>query len=342
MTRSRDVADTQDNLGGAVAPVVSGKNFIINGGFDIFQRSTFNSQTASNYALDRWYSGVGGTVTVTQQTTGAPVGSQYCMRIAYNAASSFANQFQALESANASLLAGQTVTASILVRANSAWATTASQGLNFYVEKNTTANTLVISGWNIVGSVAISGAAIATGTGSSNWTKLTITCAIPNDGTAAGIRLRIGESVAGASGSYWEMAQAQLEIGSVATPFARAGGSIGAELALCQRYYWRADEPSSGEYLSITGGSVTSTISQTSYQLPVTMRTTPTVLDFSNIGYYNYANTTVYSGGTWVINNANPSYCVIRYTHGSGVLTAGQTGAIVTTGVGYLGIGAEL
>jgi len=40
MTRARDVADTQDNTGGAVAPVVSGKNFAINGGFDIAQRGT--------------------------------------------------------------------------------------------------------------------------------------------------------------------------------------------------------------------------------------------------------------------------------------------------------------
>ena len=103
MTRARDVSDVQKNMGGAVAPSVAGKNKIINGGYDIFQRSTFNSQTGSAYALDRWYSGVGGTVTVTQQTTGAPAGSQYCMRVAYNANSSFANQFQALESANASL-----------------------------------------------------------------------------------------------------------------------------------------------------------------------------------------------------------------------------------------------
>ena len=237
MTRARDVADTQDNLGGAVAPFVAGKNFIINGGFDIFQRSTFNSQTGSAYALDRWYSGVGGTVTITQQTTGAPAGSQYCMRVAYNAASSFANQFQALESANASVLAGQTVTATVLVRANATWAATASQGLNFYVEKNSTANTLTGGTWSSISSTSVTGAAIATGTGSTNWTKLTITCAIPNDGTAAGVRLRIGESVVGPSGAYWEMAQAQLEIGSVATPFSRAGGSIGGELALCQRYY---------------------------------------------------------------------------------------------------------
>lgn len=293
MTRSRDVADSQDNLGGAVAPVVSGKNFIINGGYDIFQRSTFNSQTGSAYALDRWYSGVGGTVTITQQTTGAPAGSQYCMRIAYNTASSFANQFQALESANASLLAGKTVTATVLVRANATWAATASQGLNFFVEKNSTANTLTGGSWTSIASTIVTGAAIATGTGSTNWTKLTITCAIPNDGTAAGVRLRIGESVVGPSGAYWEMAQCQLEIGAVATPFSRAGVSIGGELALCQRYYETSYDIGTAAATATATGSYgfcvgTNTAAATYFTYApiykVTKRTTPTITLYDLVG----------------------------------------------------------
>jgi hypothetical protein len=291
MTRSRDIADQQDNLGGAVAPFVAGKNFIINGGFDIFQRSTFTSQTASAYALDRWYVGVGGTVTITQQTTGAPVGSQYCMRVAYNAASSFGNQFQALESANATALAGQTVTATVLVRANASWAATTSQGLNFYVEKNSTANTLTGGTWSSISSTVVTGASISTGTSSTSWTKLTVTCAIPNDGTAAGLRLRIGESVVGPSGAYWEMAQCQLEVGSAATPFARAGGSIGGELALCQRYYHRFNF-NSGSY-SRAGFGTASTTTNGKIFIPfnTTMRATPTAVDYSTLGLFDGVNT---------------------------------------------------
>jgi hypothetical protein len=325
MTRSRDVADTQDNLGGAVAPVVSGKNFIINGGYDIFQRSTFNSQTGSAYALDRWYSGVGGTITVTQQTTGAPAGSQYCMRIAYNAASSFANQFQALESANASLLAGQTVTATVLVRANATWAATASQGLNFFVEKNSTANTLTGGSWTSIASTIVTGAAIATGTGSTNWTKLTITCAIPNDGTAAGVRLRIGESVVGPSGAYWEMAQCQLEIGSVATPFARAGGSIGGELALCQRYFTRFTGNAASFYYAVAMCD-SATTAYGVYKYPVVMRVTPSFAAggaATSYGVYN-AGGAVICSALPAISNANPETTVMVNTFSSG-LTAGRS-----------------
>ena len=340
MTRARDVADTQDNLGGAVAPVVAGKNFVINGGFDIFQRSTFNSQTGSAYALDRWYSGVGGTITVTQQTTGAPAGSQYCMRIAYNAASSFANQFQALESANASLLAGQTVTATVLVRANATWAATTSQGLNFYVEKNSTANTLTGGSWSSISSTVVTGAAIATGTGSTNWTKLTITCAIPNDGTAAGVRLRIGESVVGPSGAYWEMAQAQLEIGSVATPFSRAGGSIGGELALCQRYYWRQTTTDNYIFFPGIGAAKSTTVAEFTVPNPVPMRTPAASVDSSNVNASD--GITLASGGTVSLSTNTQIASRITITYGSG-LTAFRPYFIQgATGTCYLGFSAEL
>lgn len=339
MTRSRDIADQQENLGGAVAPYVAGKNFAINGGFDVFQRSTFTSQTASNYALDRWYAGVGGTVTITQQTTGAPVGSQYCMRVAYNAASSFANQFQALESANVTALAGQTVTATLLVRANASWAATTSQGLNFYVEKNSTANTLTGGTWSSISSTNVTGSAISTGTSSSSWTKLTITCVVPNDGTAAGLRLRIGESVVGPSGAYWEMAQCQLEVGSAATPFARAGGTIGGELALCQRYYIRyGGEVAYTYYQNVWFSS--STNGNAFFPFPVKMRTSPSfAAPSASLFYYGFAGTNPSAIG---LNLANP------YGAQLDVTVSGQTTGQTTRLYGdsstnsYLAFSAEL
>jgi hypothetical protein len=343
MTRARDVADTQDNLGGAVAPVVSGKNFAINGGFDIFQRSTFNSQTSSAYTLDRWYAGVGGTVTITQQTTGAPVGSQFCMRVAYNAASSFANQFQALESGNVTALAGQTVTATVLVRANASWAATSGQALGFSVQKNSTANTLIGGTWSTISGASVTGAAIATGTSSSSWTKLTVTCVIPNDGTAAGLRLVLGESVAGPSGAYWEMAQCQLEIGAVATPFARAGGSIGGELALCQRYYVRSGLGNGFGFIGSQGFINSATAAFHFYSLPVPMRVKPSSVDFGGtLGVKDTSNVTTTVSNIALSGDSSTSVGQIDIT--SSGMTSARCSWLVqnNSSTAYIGFSAEL
>jgi hypothetical protein len=323
---------------------VAGKNFAINGGFDIFQRSTFTSQTSSAYALDRWYAGVGGTVTITQQTTGAPVGSQYCMRVAYNAASSFANQFQALESANATALAGQTVTASVLVRANASWAATSGQSLSFFVEKNSTANTLTGGTWSTISSAVVTAASISTGTTSTSWTKLTITCAIPNDGTAAGLRLKIGEAVVGPSGAYWEMAQCQLEISSTATAFARTGGNIQGELAACQRYYQRYNFPTATGGGTVVGTAVNTTIFDTLIIPLVSFRVAPTAIDSLTLSmYYPPAGGQYNTGAFTIASFSTPNQIDLRYTHGSAVFTAGMGGYLTSSGNnGYLGLTAEL
>lgn len=44
-------------------------------------------------------------------------------------------------------------------------------------------------------------------------------------------------SVVGTNGATWYLTGVQLEVGTQATAFSTAGGSYGAELALCQRYY---------------------------------------------------------------------------------------------------------
>jgi hypothetical protein len=68
----------------------------------------------------------------------------------------------------------------------------------------------------------------------------------------------------------------QVEYGSKATPFQTAsGGSPQAELAMCQRYYWRADGASNarigaGRYISTTSARIVIPLKQT-------MRTTPSL-----------------------------------------------------------------
>jgi hypothetical protein len=293
MTRSRDVADTQDNLGGAVAPFVGAKNIVINGGFDIYQRTAV-STTSSAYGLDRWFTIAAGSASatvLTQQTTGVPNGSRYCMRIAMGASGGYGNQFHFIETSNAAQLWGRTATLSLKLRRNATYAGT----LSASVSASPTVDAGSGATWTALtatGVTVASNASLPTGTNSSNWLTISFQVDIPADGSANSLRVSVAQSQVEASGAYWEMAQVQLEAGSVPTPFTRTGGSIGGELALCQRYYQKSypiDIAPGGFFL---GGYSIATLqidvpnsSYYNYQRLITrMRVAPTVVVYSGSG----------------------------------------------------------
>jgi len=227
MSRARD-------LGSSINSPVAGKNFIINGGMDFFQRVAI-STTSGGYGLDRWFqisSGSGAAVTTTQQSAGAPLGSRYYGRITTASGSGYGNQYQWIETSNVALLWGKTVTVSIKLRRSSAFAGT----LSVVLSKSATVDAGISATWISLASATATNAQLPTGTGSDNWHTVSFSALIPNDGTANGLQLSIQQSQVETS-AYWEMAQAQLEIGSVPTHFSRAGGTIQGELVACQRYY---------------------------------------------------------------------------------------------------------
>jgi hypothetical protein len=296
MSRAQLTSTVEQNTGGAVAPFVAGKNAIINGNFDIFQRSSFSSQTSSGYTLDRWWAGLGGTVTVSQQTTGAPNGSRYLMRVAYNASSSFSNTYQFIETNNVAVLWGNSVTFSVLLRRNSSFAA----NLTIGVQKTSTVDGGAGASWTDIGNTTISNSNLPTGTGSSNWYKASVTVTVPNDGTANGLKVYINESSSGSSGAYYEIAQAQLEVGSVATPFSRAGSTLQGELALCQRYFQRIGNNGGAYFIYCIATAEGSGTIWGAIPLPVTMRTTPSMTatssgsTFTVLGYGNIAGSSIY------------------------------------------------
>jgi hypothetical protein len=213
-------------------------NAIINGGFDIWQRGTsFSNPGGTAYTADRWNSNgnIGGTVTVTRQSSGAPIGSLYYIRTAYGGASSYNGKAQIIETANTQQFWGKPVTLQVKIRRNASFAPSLVVGL----AKSATVDASIASTWADIASTTISNANIPTGTGSSDWLTVVVTGNVPNDGTANTLKVFIGETAAGGSGQHWEMADVQLEAGAVATPFRRNAPSIQAELAACQRYFVR-------------------------------------------------------------------------------------------------------
>jgi hypothetical protein len=265
MTRARDVADVQDNLGGAVAPFVAGKNFVIGGGFDFWQRGT-SFVNPANYTADRWYNAVGG-ATITRQSTGAPSGSQYYMRTTSTSSSSYTDYAHYFETSQIAPLWGKTVTYSFKVRKSGVAFVD-----NFIVnlQKSSTVDAGSGATWTTIVNGTANTSVIAAGTTSSDWSTFTFTGVVPNDGTANSLRFVAGFGSPQVSGVIIDFAQVQLEVGSVATPFSRAGGSIGGELALCQRYFEKGRSVWTGAVVSGNTWGVSTTFK-------VEKRTSPTM-----------------------------------------------------------------
>ena len=287
-TGSSTVGGAQANL-----QMPLSQNYVINGGFDMWQRNT--SSTAGGYSTaDRWYSSQQGTVTKSQQTAGVPVGSIYCMRVAYGAASSLGYQFQALESGTVTWLKGKQVTLSALVRRNASF----TAGLTLSLQKSTTANVVSTGTWVGIANVTVPNASLPTGTGMADWYKATVTTTIPNDSTVAGLRVVVQETAVQTTGAYYELAQVQLEEGSVATSFRRSAVTLQGELAECQRFYQigRMVGRDYGVVATIDSGA------QSNYSYQVQPRATPTLtnisLSLSGGGYdYFYEFNSIYGTG---------------------------------------------
>jgi len=313
----------------------AGKNTLINGNFDIWQRGT--SFTNNAYSADRWYTNAGEAQTVTRQTSGAPNGSQYYWRSTATQSACFFVPTQLIETSQAANLWGKTVTFSVLLRRNA----TMNSDVSIGISKSSTVDASVAASWTSISTTTVSNATIPTGTTSADWYKASVTVAIPNDGTANTLWARI-VSGSSANGSVLEISQAQIELGSVATAFTRAGGTLQGELAACQRYYWRS---AGGTTYTVSGFGFcnNTTTAYIGINLPVPMRSVPASVEFSaqnlNDAAANYAVTAISMTSTWRATNM-----VMLETSVASGLT--QYRPIFLTNnnntAGYVGLSAEL
>ena len=273
MTKSRQSADFA-----AGGPSVAGKNYIINGGMDIWQRGT-SSGTNGVQTADRWFCVVGGTTTWSQDTSvPTELVSQYSLKWTTGASSSFGQLFQALESALVKSIRGQSMVFSIYIKTTG----TAFSGL--YKLKAYYSNSSDSYGSQTTAVTITGGQSI---TPSGTWTRYSGTLTIPSD--AVGIKIGVEPDTVQASGVVVYHAGVQLEIGQSATPFSRAGGTIQGELAACQRYYQFAYSGFLGFVTNTAYYGVGTTFS-------VPMRTAPTVARVSDYAILGFS--TPYVDGT--------------------------------------------
>jgi hypothetical protein len=310
----------------------AGKNKIINGDFGIWQRGT--SFTSSGYCADRfrWSGGTSNTITRQSFTAGtAPVSgyeSQYFARYTVTTAG---DNWVAQYIEDVRNFANQTVTVSFWTKAS---ASTTMQAVYLIQSFGSGGSGDVVT--------SATGTAVTTA-----WTRHTYTMTLPSIsgktvGTSSFLNLRmdISESFTGT----WDIWGVQVEYGSKATPFQTAsGGSPQAELAMCQRYYWRTANLNQRFGLSFVYNT---TSAYGTISFPVQMRTSSLALETTGTA----GNYGVFAGASTFQNTAVPSIDIATTTNASigftnaGTMTAGQAGFMSTHAgaVAYLGFNGEL
>ena len=257
------------------------KNLIINGGFDVWQRGT--SFSANGYNSDRWYMATNGTMSVAK-TWSSDLSMYY-----FDASNTVTwGVYQKVEDKNCNhLKTGDTITISF-------WSNTA-MSIQFGVSSIATA----VYSTSVIDTI---------GSWSRRSVAITMTSTLIN-GIQAGNPMYV-EVKPNATGSFG-FTGVQLELGSVATEFEHR--SYGEELALCQRYYQHIPN-----HFVDTLNSSYNDLATKRYayhhrvDLPVTMRTSPTVIYFKyKAGTYDrssHMSVTVNNGRVIGYRNGNSSW----------------------------------
>jgi len=256
---------------------ISFKNKIINGAMAISQRTAVNTNVAvatssqGTFGPDRFwgYTGTGSLWNISQVSTSALDFPQALrvQRIAGQTSTSDIYCGQTIETANCVGLAGQNVTVSFYATAGANYS-----GGSVTVQILT--GTAADQGTSSLNTAAWTGLALpinTTFTPTTTRTRFTFTGAIGS--TVQEIAFRFNWAGSGTAGAndYLDITGVQLEVGTQATAFSTAGGSYGAEFALCQRYCWVTNSDS----LTIFIGAGT-TSSWGNVVFPVAMRAAPT------------------------------------------------------------------
>ena len=307
------------------------RNKIINGNFDVWQRGT--SQTSSGYgSADRWFlAHSGSSKTASQQSftvgqTEVPNNPKYYLSQTVTSVTGAANYvvyFYRIEGVRT--LAGKTAT------------------LSFYAKADTNKN-IVTEGFQWFGAggspSSFTNFSPVTHNLTASWQKFTTTISIPSIsgktlGTNGGDYLQIlfwfdagtnwdsrTNSLGQQSGTF-DIAQVQLEEGTVATPFEHR--PIGVELSLCQRYCqaFKASEHTDGYRRYGNAIAIATTGYHAIVEFKTSMRSAPTLTKNSSFQLYN---------GGFVTSVADPS---IGSANRENVLLTGTcTGA--TAGASYV------
>lgn len=312
------------------------RNVVINGGFDVWQRSAGPVTGADYTTVDRWQwpsSGMTSQRVANDRTTTIP----YALQVTADSGG-YGLSVQRIEDVRT--LSGGYATLSF-------WAKSSAAGV-FRLQ--------IFQGFGSGGSTSldvIDNASYFNMAAANTWQRFTVTVYMPSVagktiGTGSYVQIGIGPG-SGTAGRVFTYSEVQFEAGTVATPFERR--PYATELQLCQRYFQLLGKYTGNSPLLTGSGIVRSGFLYLAYaphQFVVPMRAAPTIaqggalvaIRFNGAGY---GVDSVLSSTGISIENPSPRGCSVRIEKSSG---SWSTGDIVSLcdgdGTGFISLNAEL
>jgi hypothetical protein len=333
----------------AASPYVL-KNRLLNGSFNVAQRGTSFVSGANNddtYNLDRWYvlSDGNDAVDITQTTT-VPTGAKYSIGLDVETVNKKFGIAQIIENVNCYDAIGGNVTLSFQAKVS---ATTKLDNVKCAVIAwSGTADSVtsdIISAWGAEGTnpTLIANATYENTPANLNvttsWATYSVTANVDTASTANIIVFIWSDVTDTTAGDFLHITNAQLEIGTSATPFERR--LYNQELANCQRYYQRLGTGTVSDIVIGSGISRSSTLAAIYVKHNIPMRAAPTVTQSSLV----ITDAEVYNVTVTSISiNASTSESRVVATCSGGGMTQFRPALLsqITSGTGYLDLSAEL
>jgi hypothetical protein len=247
----------------------------------VWQRGTSIVPTSNSYVADRWYSFANSAATASRQntndTTNLP-SIQYCLRMQRTAGSTSVVAFvlsQSMETINSIPFAGKTVTLSLYARRGANYSATSNfMGFRLWTGTGTDENLASYTG----AAIPLDGSATLTTT----WQRFTVTGTVATSATEIAVQIYGTPTGTAGAADFFEVTGVQLDVGSVALPYRTNAGTFQGELSACQRYYYRNASGRAYGHIAF-GMAYLTTGASFNVVLPVTMRATPSSIEFANL-----------------------------------------------------------
>jgi hypothetical protein len=330
---------------------VAGKNALLNSNFSVWQRGTSVTDSGSsvkNYTADQWnfYRGAlaGPSATVSRQATGDTTNLpfiQYCARVQRNAGNTgttIINLYQSLETLNSVQFAGKTVTISFYARAGANYSASSSN-LSYFVNTGTGTDQ---NGANN-GFTGLATPINSTATLTTTWQRFSASGTCATNTSEIGVGFTFTPTGTAGANDYYEITGVQLEIAGSASAYSPNTATYQAELAACQRYYFRNTPGTNYGIVAIGGVCFSSTTALFGLQFPVPMRVYPSSAEWGNLQLFDSGNST-YALSAVTVSALNSGTNISGFEITASGLTTGRPCVIRqnNNSSGYIGFSAEL